>query len=545
MLLLCRQFQSGSIRLSIHKLACAYLAAAMFSALPALAGPPLVPALPDIVARGGATLAARPPADQKIAITVALPLRQPQALAETLAHLTNPNDPQFRHWLSVSTFADRFGPSQTDYQAVRTALAAGGLHVEDSLPSRMVIGAQGRIADIEQALHIRFGLYRQPGQSRLFLAPDREPKLDVAVPVLGITGLDDADPPISHFVHKDAPPHGSGSGPDGQFTGPDMRHAYYGRGPLTGAGQAVGVFELGRYDVQDVATYFQRVGAPFTVPIVNVGVNGFDVVCTAACHDAEQALDIEEVISMAPGLDRLVYYGGKQPLAILARMASDDLCATLSVSWGWKPNPRLDEPVLQEMAAQGQTLLVATGDDGYHLKRGVVWPADDAWAIAVGGTDVRTDGAGGPWRAEHGWGFSGGGPSPDGIALPDWQAPLITATNGGSATLRNVPDIAADANTDNFSCYSGRCNGGNGGTSYAAPLWAGFVALVNQQEALAGRPSVGFFTPSLYARPPTSQTLHDQTIGFNGKYHDTIGFDLVTGLGSPFGALTMSGLAGR
>ena len=244
------------------------------------------------------------------------------------------------------------------------------------------------------------------------------------------------------------------------------------------------------------------IGAPFTVPIVNVALDGIDVVCSQTCRDVEQALDIEEVISMAPGLDQLVYYGGKIPISILARMASDDICATLSVSWGWHARPHRDEPVLQEMAAQGQSLLVATGDNGFRLKRGVVWPADDAWAIAVGGTDIRTQGAGGPWQSERGWRFSGGGPSPDGIALPSWQAPLITKANGGSDKLRNVPDIAADSDTDNFSCYGGKCNGGNGGTSYAAPLWAGFVALTNQQAAAEGQPSIGFFTPALYARAP-------------------------------------------
>jgi subtilase family serine protease len=364
----------------------------------------------------------------------------------------------------------------------------------------------------------------------------------VAALVLGIRGLDDFDQPVPHIVQTDAMRRATGSGPHGQFVGPDMRQAYYGHGNLTGAGQSVGVFELGAYNPQDIQTYFTRIGAPFNVPITNVAVNGIDVTCTTTCHDAEQALDIEEVISMAPGLNQLVYYGGRQPISILARMASDDICATLSVSWGWKPRPKLDEPVLQEMAAQGQSLLVASGDDGFRLKRGVVWPADDAWAIAVGGTDVRTQGAGGPWAAERGWRFSGGGPSPDGIALPVWQAGSVNSANGASPTLRNVPDIAADADTDNYSCYDGRCRGGNGGTSYAAPLWAGFVALANQQAAASGLPSIGFFTPALYARAIDLETLHDETLGFNGKYYAQPGFDLVTGLGSPFGAMTIGGL---
>ncbi len=510
-------------------------------ALAALAVPALGASVPDIVAQGAQPVA-RPDPGMELPIAVVLELRHRGELARTLARLIDPGDAQFRHWLTAQEFVERFGPRTADYDAVRAALAAGGVTPEAALASRVEIDAHGRIADLERLLHVRFGLYRHPTENRLFLSPDREPSLDTAAPVMGVEGLTDFDRPRPRLVQAVERAGAGGSGPHGQFTAQDVRAAYYGHGGLTGAGQSVGVFELGSYNPVDVATYFDRVHAASSVPIVNVALNGIHDVCRGKCHDAEEALDIEEAVSMAPGLDRLVYYGGHVPISILARMASDDMCSVLSVSWGWHPNARLDEPVLQQMAVQGQTILVATGDDGYHLAQGAVWPADDAYAIAVGGTDLATDGPGGTWRAETGWRYSGGGPSPDAIALPDWQAPFVSIANRGSTTLRNVPDIAGDADTDNFSCYNLRCSGGNGGTSYAAPLWAGFVALANERAVSEGRPVVGFFPPALYGQSAAGAPLHDQVLGWNGRYRAGPGFDLVTGLGSPDGERTIRAL---
>ncbi len=515
--------------------------------LAALAGPARGAPWPDPVRRGAAP-GARPDPGAVLSFAVVLPLRHAAELDRTLAHLTDPRDPAFRHWLSAGQFAARFAPSQAEYDAVRAVVAAGSV-VERPSPGRMVIDAHGSIAEVERLLHVRFGLYRHPTEARLFLSPDRAPSLDVAVPVLGVDGLTDFDLPRPRLAQAAERTGAGGSGPHGQFTGQDARAAYYGHGGLTGAGQSVGLFELGPYNPADVALYFSRVHAVLSVPVVPVSVNGLDVVCTAQnCHDAEEALDIEEAASMAPGLDRIVYYGGRVPISVLARMAGEDSCAALSVSWGWRPDAEMDEPVLKQMAAQGQTVLVATGDYGFRLKLGAVWPADDAWSIAVGGTDLATDGPGGAWRAETGWRYSGGGPSPDGIAIPAWQAPFVNAGNGGSATLRNVPDIAADADTDNFSCYNGHCSGGNGGTSYAAPLWAGFVALANEQAAREGRPAVGFFTPALYGRltreASIDAALHDEQRGWNGRYRAGPGFDLVTGLGSLEGERTIGVLVG-
>jgi len=251
---------------------------------------------------------------------------------------------------------------------------------------------------------------------------------------------------------------------------------------------------------------------------------------------------------MAPGLTQEQIYVGKNAEDVLNRMASDNTSLQLSTSWGWSVKEfATDDPLFKEMAAQGQSFLTASGDYS-SLKASGPWPEEDANLTAVGGTDLVTKSAGGAWSSETGWSGSAGGPSLDtAIKIESYQLPFINAANGGSKTLRNVPDIAAIADTDMYICADGSCSGGNGGTSFASPIWTGFIALANQQAAAAGKPPVGFVNPTLYALAGGSNyasTMHDIVKGTSGKFSCTPSYDLVTGLGSPDGPALINILAG-
>ena len=513
--------------------------------------PALTRHVPDAVANGAAQRIGAPAPAQAMDLTISLPLRDEAGLRAFVRAVTDPNSAIYRHYLSVEAFTERFGATQADYQSVLRFALANGLHPRALAANRHVLDVQSTVGDVERAFHVRIGLYRHPTESRTFYAPDREPTLALGTRVLHVSGLDDEDVPTSHLARggsADATlPKATGSGPSGNFIGSDVRAAYYGGSALTGTGQSVGLFEYPGYNLSDVQAYFTAVGQKKHVPIVGVSLNGASLTCTGTCtDDAEQVLDIEEAISMAPGLDQLVVYVGKHDVSIINQMASDDTSKQLSCSWGFKVNPEELDPLFEEMAAQGQSFLVASGDDGYKLAKGVVWPADDRYVTAVGGTDLRTNGPGGTWLGERGWRFSGGGPSPDGIPIPSYQVPFITAATGGSSTLRNVPDIAGDADTDNYSCYDGGCSTGNGGTSYAAPIWAGFVALANQYAAASSDGPIGFLNPIVYEIGPTTlypTTFHDEVDGFNGEFYAGPGFDLVTGFGSPNGDALIKRLA--
>lgn len=511
--------------------------------------PAMTAHVPATVAHRAALLVGLPNATETMELSISLPLRDEPGLRALLRDLYDPASPSFRHYLSVDAFTARFGPTEADYQSVLNFAAAHNLHARQYAANRRVLDVQGSVGDIENAFHVKIGLYRLPGAARNFFAPDREPTTDLALPIQHISGLDNEILRHAHMIRgqRATTPARTrtGSGPDGDYIGSDIRAAYYGGTELTGAGQSVGLLEYAGYNITDVQNYFTQVNQPFSVPIVGVSLNGANLKCTGKCDDGEQALDMEEAISMAPGLAQLVVYVGHSDVSMLNQMAVDNTSKQLSSSWGWKADAATIDPILEEFAAQGQSFVDATGDDGYHLLEDAVWPGDDQYVTGVGGTDLITTGPGGAWSQEFGWHFSGGGPSPDHIAIPAYQVPFITENNNGSKKLRNVPDIAGDANTDNYSCYDGGCYTGNGGTSYAAPLWAGFIALVNQQAASMHRRPVGFLNPTLYTIGGTAQyhkIFHDEKLGNNGRYIAGRGFDLVTGFGSPAGQILIDAL---
>jgi len=505
--------------------------------------------VPDAVVRHIAPLIGAPAPTQNMELAISLPLRNEPALRALLGAIYDPASPSFRHYLTVADFTARFGPTAADYASLLDFAAAHNLHPRGLAANRHVLDLHGTVADVERAFHVTIGVYKHPTEARTFYAPDRAPTPDTAVPILHISGLDDYDLPLPHLIRGDqAKPEtngGTGSGPDGNFIGSDIRAAYYGGTTLNGAGQSLGLLEYRGYNLADVQAYFTNVKQPLNVPIVGVSLNGAKLGCRGRCDDSEQVLDMQEAISMAPGLKQLVVYVGHTDVSMLNQMAIDNTSKQLSSSWGWKADPQTLDPIFEEFAAQGQSFVDATGDYGYHLLADAVWPGDDQYVTGVGGTDLTTTGPGGAWSREVGWHYSGGGPSPDHILIPAYQVPFVTQNNNGSKKLRNVPDIAGDADTDNYSCYDGGCYTGNGGTSYAAPLWAGFIALANQQAASIGKPPVGFLNTPLYtigARGGYRRIFHDEVSGNNGRYIAVRGFDLVTGFGSPNGTALIDAL---
>ncbi len=253
-----------------------------------------------------------------------------------------------------------------------------------------------------------------------------------------------------------------------------------------------------------------------------------------------------QAIGMAPGLSGLIMYVGSTDSAIFNSMATrTPLNAQLSSSWTWSPaDPSTDNPYFQEFAAQGQNLFQAAGDSGKWTTSGTgaeIFPADDVYVTTVGGTDLDTSSAAGPWASETAWVDGGGGISPDKYAIPSWQTTAAAGCSSCSKTYRNAPDVAANANFTFYVCADQTTCTANeyGGTSFAAPMWAGFLALANQQGVANGNKTLGFINPSLYTIGEGSSydsDFHDITSGSNG-YSATTGYDLATGWGSPQAAL--------
>ena len=511
--------------------------------------------LHEDVRSGRASSVGQLPANQIMNLNIVLPLRDAAGLDNFLAALYDPRSASYRHFLTVSEFTERFGPTQAQYDEVVNFAKLNGFAVIGGSRDGMNVEIRGPVSAVETAFRIHMRNYQHPTEGRIFYSPDGEPSTDLPFDLWHVSGLDNYSIPRPRLVKKSdyAQANGidankvvshatTGSGPSASFLGSDMRAAYYGSGPLTGAGQNLGLLEYYGTDLLDLNNYFKNIPQTNSVPITLLSTDGTSTSCTHAggCDDTEQTLDMTQAIGMAPGLASLVMYIGSTDTAIISAMTSHNpLPTTIGCSWGWTPaDPNTLDPYFQRMAAQGQNFFAASGDSSTWSRRNEAWPADDAYVVSVGGTDLVTASAAGAWQSETAWVDSGGGISPDNIGIPSWQqfAGVINSSNRGSTTLRNGPDVSANANFTFYTCANQTTCLANeyGGTSFAAPMWAGYIALVNQQLATNG--PIGFLNPTIYAQNITSayaSDFHDITSGTSGSYSAVTGYDLVTGWGSP------------
>ena len=316
-------------------------------------------------------------------------------------------------------------------------------------------------------------------------------------------------------------------------------------------GQTIAIIELGGgYRATDLTAYFKGLGqkAPkVTAVSVDKGKNSPG---DANGADGEVMLDIEVSAAVAPGAKIVVYFAPNTDQGFIDAVSSavhdtTNKPSVVSISWGgpessWTSQAMTAlDAVCQSAAALGVTITVAAGDNGSSdgaTGNNVDFPASSPHVLACGGT--RLVGSGGTISSEVVWneqasdeGATGGGVS-NFFALPSWQAnakvPAPSRKSGG----RGVPDVCGDA--DPVTGYHVRVDGQNmviGGTSAVAPLWAGLIALNNQQNGK----SAGFIQPQIYAAKGAS-AFNDIVSGNNGAFSAGPGWDACTGLGSPIGS---------
>jgi subtilase family serine protease len=554
-----QRFRALSSAVMLATLACG---AGMAWGQSAQSAPPLTHHVREATRDGQAPCVGRLPATQSMRLTIILPLRNEAGLDNFLQELYDASGASYRQFLTVEEFTARFGPTQQDYDSVIHFAEANGFTVVGTSRNRLNLDVRGPVASVEKAFHVNMDLYQHPTENRTFYAPDREPTPDLAVQLWHISGLDNYSIPKPVLTHRDLsvqPNIATGSGPDASFLGSDIRAAYYGGTALTGKGQSLGLLELAGTDLDDLKAYFKAVGQKNDVPITLLSTDGTSTTCLASqgCDDTEQTIDMTQALGMAPGLSRLVMYIGSDDAPVFNAMATaHPLNAQLSSSWAWNPvDANTDNPYFKEFAAQGQNLFQAAGDDGAWSLEFELYPIDSVYVTSVGGTDLEASSAGGPWSSESAWSAGGGGVSPNKFEIPAWQkATAAHCINACSLVYRNGPDVSANANWSFYVCsdqgsnpnFGGLECGANiyGGTSFAAPMWAGYLALANQLAVAEGKPTLGFINPALYNIGRGSRyhaDFHDITTGGNG-YFATAGYDLATGWGSPNGAKLLNTL---
>ena len=528
-------------------------------------------------------------ATNELLLAIGLPLRDPAGLDQYLAQIYDPASPHFHQYLTPIEAADRFGPTPGDYEAVKDFARTNGLTVTTTYNNRLVLDVTGPAAAVENALHITLRTYRHPTEARDFFAPDTEPTVEAQLPMADIQGLSDYARPHPRLHRMNAatmtgarPKDGSAPDGSGAYFGNDFRNAYVPGTTLTGAGQTLGLFEADGFYANDIATYAGEAGnGRANIVIQTVLLNGFSGRPTTGADsgNGEVSLDIEMAMAMAPGLARIVVYEGNPnkylPNNILNSMlAGSNTVKNLSCSWGWSGGPSTTtDNIFKNMAVVGQSFYNAAGDsDAFTAGAGSVngvdntslanAPSSSPYITQVGATTLTMNGSGASyasetvwnWGVEYGSAYDGVGTS-GGVSsyytIPSWQMNINVTAPGGSSGFRNIPDVALTG--DNvYVAYGNGQSAEFGGTSCAAPLWAGFTALANQQASVAGRTLVGFINPALYAIASGSSyasCFHDVTTGNNTwsnsptLFYAANGYDLCTGLGTPAGTNLINALA--
>jgi len=490
-------------------------------------------------------------------LQIGLPLRNENILDSLNKDIYNPLSSNYRHYLTPDQFTKIFGPTEQDYHSVINFMEANGLTVTATYPGRIVLDVNGTVSNIEKIFHVILNVYQNATDHHTFYAPNSAAAIQgLDVPVLDVIGLDNFSPPHPIDLKKLSPgekPSTTGSGPGGLFIGKDYRAAYAPGVALDGTGQTVGLFEFGPYWANDIKTYEDEAGLPHP-KITNVLLDGFTGNPGVNEDVGEESLDIENAIAMAPGASFIVYEGNSA-VDILSRIASDNKAKQISCSFGWYPPSSTENQLYQQLVSQGQAFFVASGDGGaYGDTIQIFSPTDNPNIICVGGTYLSTNDAGGIWTSETGWNGSGGGISRTFI-IPYYQKGVSNSANQASVRYRNFPDVAATAAFQFYFVYNNGSKGGIGGTSGAAPLWAGFNALINQQAVTNGKPVVGFINPAIYSIGKGTSfnyypDFHDVTLGNNfnrssvNAFSATSGYDLVTGWGTPNGIYTINAVAG-
>ncbi len=515
-----------------------------------------------------AVLQGRVPSSTEIRASFSLPLRNQQELDELLGRLYDPTDPLYGDFLTMQEFADRFGPTQADYDAVAAYAQSLGFTVTGESANRTLLNVSGPASAFEAAFNLHLYNY-QAKDGRIFYAPDNNPEVPgyIAGRIRGIIGLNNAA--VWHAHNRVVPaaqafPYQIGTGPRGGLAPADITTAYnLNSVPANGSGQILGLFELDGYRASDIAGYVSYFGL-LSVPLQNVLVDGFSG--RAGSGAAEVTLDIELQNALAPGAGRITVYEGPNTntgvVDTYNRIATDNLAKQISTSWGLSEGQTsstvlsAENAIFMQMAAQGQSIYAASGDSGAYdsgsySTLSVDDPASQPYMVGVGGTQLFVN-AGETYNSETTWnvnntipGGAGGGGVSAVWSIPSWQQGVTTAA---SQAMRNVPDVSLNA--DQYTGYAIYYKNGwyiYGGTSCAAPLWAAFTARVNQQRAAGGINTLGFANPMIYQIGTSTKyatDFHDINDGStNLYYHAVTGYDNATGWGTFNGSNLFADLA--
>ena len=523
---------------------------------------------------------------------------QQTALNQLLLDQQNPSSPRFHHWLTPAQFGAQFGLSSSDLAKVSAWLTGQGLTITAVSPSSNFITVSGTVAQIQSAFGVTIDTLSEDGEKHISNVND--PVLPAALVnvVNGVTGLNDFALKARARTRKVASPKFTSSISGNNFIAPGDFYTIYDLNPLfnssiNGSGITIGVMGQTDISLSDVAAFRTASGLSANAPTVDLltadpGTSTNDL--------PEAQLDVEWSGAVAPNATILYVNSASSAGGVinsLINSITSNLAPILTISYGdcesgWGlSNLTLLNQYFEQANAQGQTIVGPGGDSGatdcdYNSTEAadglaVDFPASSPFVTGAGGS-MFNEGSGSYWSASNGtnsgsatgyipeavWnetsaadglGAGGGGVSSF-FSKPAWQV----GTGVPIDLSRDVPDIALNAaygHDGYLYCVSGSCVNGYrytdqslsvvGGTSVAAPTFAGILALVQQQVGSR----LGNVNPQIYGLANSTYyntVFHDITTGNNSSpciqgspncpsggdigYSAAVGYDLATGWGS-------------
>jgi kumamolisin len=313
--------------------------------------------------------------------------------------------------------------------------------------------------------------------------------------------------------------------------------AYNGYGlTYSGNNQTIGILIDSFPNNSDLTKFWTANGVSTSMGRINkINVRGVSI----PPPSGEESLDTQWTSGIAPSAKINIYASGdlyftSLDMAIdrmIVDAGNDPTFRQISISLGLGEKFMSTGEMITEnskylrLRALGVNIFVSSGDEGSRPSNQlqVEFASSNPNVISVGGTSIRIS-ATGSVNSESAWSGSGGGVS---IIYPKqtWQP--------GTSSGRMVPDVSAPADP-NYGAYvvlSGYIYQ-IGGTSWSAPVWAGICALINEARVKSGKSRIGFLPPILYTYISTNK-FKDITLGNNGAYSSVVGYDKVTGIGTP------------
>jgi hypothetical protein len=507
----------------------------------------------------------------RLQATVALRPRRPRALAAYAQAVSDPSSPDYRRYLSVDQFRRRFAPSPSSVRAVRSQLRARGLTVTATSANGLSVDVSASARVVSDAFATSIHRYVLPGGTTGETTTSAPRAGTLVQAVVGLSSVAPTADAIVSARHARGPAAETVARAGSRTAGPQpcasARTAAAQGGSLTadevaarygisnflaagdqGRGVTVALYELEPFSASDIAAYQACMSTN-----ASVAVESIDGGAGAGAGSGEAAMDVEDVIGLAPQASILVYEGpqsGRGAYDTYSQIVADDTAQVVSTSWGLceadlgASAAQAESALFQEAAVQGQSVLAASGDAGADDcgdgSPSVDDPAAQPWVTGVGGTTI--DGSSDSvW--DNSFGAAGGGVSQL-WSEPSWQGAAAqpqAAPACGAAACREVPDLSADGDpgTGYTAFYHGAWHT-VGGTSVSAPTVAALVTLADASPACGGR-MLGFLNPSLYTLGGSSG-FADVSLGANsyegvGGYAAGGGYDMASGLGTPTAAL--------